>query len=159
MNRDEQRGFSLIELLIVVAIIGIIAAIAIPNMIRSQQAAHETAAIADVKAIGSSQLLYQLTKGHGKFGNLQALGAENIIDSTFATGTKGGYIFSTEPLAVENAPSMYDTTAKPASVGTFGTGNRSFGSNETNVVYEADGQVDLKGTPTDRRPAGGNPIQ
>jgi len=90
MNRNEQRGFSLIELLIVVAIIGIIAAIAIPNMIKSQQAAHETAAMADVKAIQSAQLLYQMTKGHGKFGNLQALGTEGIIDSSFASGNKGG---------------------------------------------------------------------
>ncbi|PYP88424.1 MAG: pili assembly chaperone [Blastocatellia bacterium AA13] len=158
MNRNRERGFSLIELLIVVAIIGIVAAIAIPNLVKSQQAAHETAALSDCSTIGKEQLTYSLTKGHGKFGSLQTLAAEGYLDSTLGAGNKGGYIFASDPLVVENAPSMYDTTAKPSAVGTFGTGNRSFGSNETNIIYDADGAVDLKGTATDRRPAGGVPI-
>lgn len=158
MNKKRERGFSLIELLIVVAIIGIIAAIAIPNLVKSQQAAHETAALADVKAISTEQLSYSLTKGHGKFGTLQGLAAEGFLDSTLGSGNKSGYLFASEPLVVENAPPMYDTTAKPSATGTFGTGNRSFGSNETNVIYDVEGSVDLKGTATDRRPAGGTPI-
>ena len=158
MNRKRERGFSLIELLIVVAIIGIIAAIAIPNLAKSQQAAHETAALSDVGTIGKNQLTYHLTKGRGKFASLQTLGADGYLDSTLAAGIKGGYAFASEPLVVENAPSMYDTTAQPTAVGSFGTGNRSFGSNETNIIYDADGKVELKGTATDRRPAGGTPI-
>lgn len=156
MEKKRERGFSLIELLIVVAIIGIIAAIAIPNLLRSQQAAHETAALADVQAIGKAQILYSLGKG-GKFTTLASLG-EGYVDSTLASGNKHGYIFASDPLSSDTPPPMYDSTAKPAAVGMFGTGNRSFGSNETNVTYEAEGAVDLKGTPTDRRPAGGQPI-
>jgi prepilin-type N-terminal cleavage/methylation domain-containing protein len=159
MDRKDQSGFSLIELLIVVAIIGIIAAIAVPNMIKAQQATHETAAIENLKAIGQGQALYAVTKGHGKYASLQELGAEGDIDQGLAQGTRSGYVFTADPVIVDNGPSMYDSTAKPQSVGRFGSGNRSFGSNETNVVYEAPGLLDLKGTPNDRQPQGAIPIQ
>jgi hypothetical protein len=53
----------------------------------------------------------------------------------------------------------YDTTARPISTGIFGTGNRSFGSNETYIIYEAPGSVELKGTLEDRAPIGGTAIQ
>ena len=159
MDRRKQRGFSLIELLIVVAIIGIIAAIAIPNLIKSQQAARETAALTEVQTIGKSQVLYSVTKGHGKFGDLTALGAQGIIDSTMASGNKGGYVYASTPINAEGMPSMFDTGAHPSAGGTFGTGNRSFYSNETMVVYEADGVTPPSATPQDRVPKDGTPIQ
>jgi type IV pilus assembly protein PilA len=158
-GKRKQDGFSLIELLIVVAIIGIIAAIAVPNMMRAQQAAHETAALENVRSIGQAQSLYIVTKGHGKYGALTELGADGSIDASFAGGKKAGYQFASDPVIVENAPPMYDTTAKPLSTGKFGSGNRSFGSNESNVVYEAEGAVDVKGTGTERVPQGASPIQ
>jgi len=138
---------------------GMIAAIAIPNLVKSQQAARETAALAEVQTIGKAQVLYSVTKGHGKFTGLRTLGAEGLIDTTLAFGQKGGYLFRSEPVSIAGAPPMFDTTARPIETGTFGTGNRSFGSNETFVIYEADGAVDLKGTPTNRVPAGGAPVQ
>jgi prepilin-type N-terminal cleavage/methylation domain-containing protein len=159
MDRKEQRGFSLIELLIVVAIIGIIAAIAVPNMIKAQQATHETAAMENLKAIGQGEALYSVTKGHGKYATLQELGADGDIDPGLAQGTRSGYAFTCDPVVVDAGPGMYDSTAKPLSTGRFGSGNRSFGSNETNIIFEAPGSVDLKGTPTDRNPQGGTPIQ
>jgi len=159
MDKKEQRGFSLIELLIVVAIIGIIAAIAVPNMIKAQQATHETAAMENLKAIGQGEALYSVTKGHGKYASLQELGAEGAIDPGLAQGIRSGYVFAADAVNVENGPAMYDSTAKPQSTGRFGSGNRSFGSNETNVIFEAPGAIDLKGTPTDRNPQGGAPIQ
>src|SRR5262245_27368494 len=139
MDRRKQKGFSLIELLIVVAIIGIIAAIAIPNLLKSQQAARETAALTEVQTIGKSQVLYSVTKGHGKFADLAGLGAQAIIDATLASGNKGGYVYASTPINAEGMPAMFDTTAHPSAVGTFGTGNRSFYSNETMVVFENEG--------------------
>ena len=159
MNPNKQRGFSLIELLIVVAIIGIIAAIAIPNLIKSQQAAHETAALAEVQTIGKQQVLYSITSGHGKFADLATLGSKGLVDSNMATGNKGGYVFASTPINGEGMPSMFDTTAHPSAVGNFGTGNRSYYSNETGVVFETDGIAPPTATPQDRVPKDGSPIQ
>lgn len=159
MNNRKERGFSLIELLIVVAIIGIIAAIAIPNLLKSQQAAHETAALAEVQTIGKNQVLYSITKGHGKFADLATLGSLGYVDANMAAGQKGGYVFATAPVSAEGMPNMFDTTAHPSAVGTFGTGNRSYYSNETMVVYESEGIQPPTATPQDRVPKDGTPIQ
>jgi prepilin-type N-terminal cleavage/methylation domain-containing protein len=159
MQRRRERGFSLIELLIVVAIIGIIAAIAVPNLLRSQQAARETAAIKELQTIRDSEVLYSVTKGHRKFTDLATLGSQGIIDSALASGTKGGYVFSAAPIEGEGLTSMFDASAKPGSVGTFGTGNRSYYTNENMVVYEADGGTPPTATPQDRIPKDGQPIQ
>jgi competence protein ComGC len=139
--------------------IPVVAAIAIPNMIKSQQVSHEAAAISRVKAIGSAQFLYSNTLGHGQYASLEQLTSGGLIDATFASGEAGGYLYTSTPLNVEGMSPMYDTTARPAKTGTFGYGNRSFGSNETNVIYEADGDVELKGTAANRTPPNGAPIQ
>jgi len=159
MNRKKQEGFSLIELLIVVAIIGIIAAIAIPNLIKSQQAAHETAAIKELQNIRDAEVLYSVTKGHRKFTDLATLGTQAIIDSVLASGNKGGYVYACTPIEAEGMQPMFDGTAKPASTGTFGSGNRSYYVNETSVLYEADGGTPPNATPQDRVPKNGTPIQ
>ena len=158
MDRKKQRGFSLIELLIVVAIIGIIAAIAVPRLLVAQQAAHETAAFTEVQTIGKNQILYSLTQGHGKFATLEDLATKGMAEG-FKSGIKGGYVFASTPINVEGLRAMFDTTSKPSSTGTFGSGNRSYYSNETlgNTVYEADGGEPPSATPQDRLPKNGAP--
>jgi hypothetical protein len=122
-----------------------------------QDRAREMAAMREVQAIGTAQLLYSITKGKGRFTNLHTLGQERLIDATLATGQKGGYIFTSEPVEGSDKP-MYDTTARPSSTGMFGIGNLSFYSNETEIVYDADGGEPPQATPQNRVPQNGQPL-
>jgi type IV pilus assembly protein PilA len=103
--KNKQRGFSLIELLIVVAIILIIASIAIPNLMRARINANETSAVGSIRAINSGMISYMSTYPTVGFpATLSALGGTScappsptsacLIDTQLATGTKSGYSFT-----------------------------------------------------------------
>jgi hypothetical protein len=137
----------------------IIAAIVIPNTIRAQQAAHEARAISYVRMIGQAQNLYAAGVGRGHFADLHQLVTDGFLDGSLASGETGGFRFTSTPVNVPGMPPMFDTTARPLTTGALGKGNRSFGSNETFAVYEASGDVELRGTPANRKPANGVPLE
>jgi prepilin-type N-terminal cleavage/methylation domain-containing protein len=115
----KQKGFSLIELLIVVAIILIIAAIAVPNLIKSKMAANESSAVGSIRSIVTSELTYaNTTYVSSGFQNLTNLGAAGMIDSVLAGGTKSGFSFTATPAS---NGTQFIATAAPITPGSSGT--------------------------------------
>ena len=139
--RNKQKGFSLIELLIVVAIILIIAAIAIPNLLRSKMAANEASAVGSLRTINTASVEYSTTYGGypAALTNLSPASpatstSADLIDSVLATGTKSGYTFAYLATASDANGNVlaYTITANPNTRGT--TGQRGFFTDQTGVI-------------------------
>ena len=134
-----NRGFTLIELMIVIAIIAIIAAIAIPNLIEARKSGNESSAIGSLRTISTAQTLFREADKDGNesldyAASLEILWKYNLIDPVLGAGTKQGYIFSIRRNQ-EIPEFQWNCTAAPQAPGSSGT--RYFYVNETGVIrYE-----------------------
>ena len=157
MNK-RQRGFSLIELLIVVTIILIISAIAIPSLTHSRMQANEAAAVGALKALTESSVMYLNSYGgypHA-ISNLGPSGggpassstAADLIDSSLATGVKSGYKFTFTVTTTDPVGNVagYSITAVPVTPGT--SGQKSYYTDQTGTIrVNSSGTADSSSPP------------
>jgi type IV pilus assembly protein PilA len=154
----NRKGFSLIELLIVVTIIMIIAAIAIPNLMRSKITANEAAAVQTLRTLNSTAVMYSMSYG-GFPHTISDLGpsagspnpsssSADLIDAVLATGSKSGYKFAFAVVSSDPAGNVlaYSITATPLTPGT--TGQRTFFTDQSGTIRaSSNGTADSSSTP------------
>ncbi len=173
MTRKERpelrRGFTLVELSIVIAVVAVIAAIAIPNLLVVRKHGNESAAVENLRAIANAETMFREgdreRDGNLDYGMLSELSSSAILDSVLGNGTKQGYLFQAS-YSFATSEFLWFATASPAAPGY--SGDRYFAINQLGVVYYRNGAafpLDTNGAtlpvsgaiPASGRGSGGSP--
>jgi type II secretory pathway pseudopilin PulG len=153
--RKWQRGFSVVEVVVLVAILLVVAAIAIPNLLHSNLSGNESSGVASLRTLNAACANYSMLYG-GYPGSLSNLGpgdAANstsaaLIDAALASGTKSGYVFTYTAGAIGIGGNVlsYNITANPTTPGS--TGRRRFFTDQSGVIRaNRSGAADASSTP------------
>ncbi|MHC4662831.1 MAG: prepilin-type N-terminal cleavage/methylation domain-containing protein [Planctomycetota bacterium] len=125
-SAKNRSAFTLVELMIVVAVIAIIASAAIPSLISSKKIGHESSAIATLRAVNTSEELYHAR--FGSYGSIGDLSAAGFIDEVVGAGVKSGYNYASANIGTNT----WSCTAVPSNIGV--TGDRGFYVDHTGVI-------------------------
>jgi len=159
--KENQTGFSIVELIVVITILGIVVAIAIPNLLASRRSANEGSAVSSLRTISNAEATYITSKGSGNYASMETLLNEKLVDESLGNATtpgrsKSGYYFEIELSPDSNPPIIGIRGLPMVRNGALATGRRTYWIGESGTIYFNNNAEDIN--IEDRTPTNASPL-